>query len=205
MADLTTTAAVKRQLAIGVNGTANTVDDDLIAVYVTDASKLFETECQRTFSSTVGSYLYDQGYPVTSGNILYFRDDMLGVDSVVNGANGTLDSTQFRLLPPDDTPKYALQLLSRSSLFWQNGNDGSAQNAIQVNGTRGFCLTGTVPADVALAVTKLAAFLYQTRDNLESIQVAEGMTVLPAQAPAVVLRTIQRYIRRVSYSGANHR
>jgi hypothetical protein len=205
MTDLTTTTAVKRQLGLGANGTANTVDDDLIATYVTDASQIFETECARRFSPTVSTYLYDRGYPVTEGRTLYFRDDMLGVDSVVNGVNGTLTSAQYRLLPLDASPKYALQLLESSGLYWQIGNDGFNQNAIIVNGTSGYCLDNAVPADISLSVTKLASWLYMTRDNLESIQIAEGMTVLPAQAPAVVLRTINNYVRRASYVGGDHR
>lgn len=206
MADLCSVAAVKRQLNIGATGTANVIDDDLIAVYVTDASKLIETECARTFSATVGTYLYDVGYPVTEGRKLYFRDDMLGVDYLVNGANGTLTSAHYRLLPLDTSPKYALQLLDSAGMEWQIGNDGYRQNAILLVGTAGFCLTGTLPADISLSTTKLAAWLYQHRDDTgDSIQMADGSVVIPSNAPQFVLRTLSRYVRRASYVGGDHR
>ena len=205
MTDLTTAAAVKTQLGIGTSGTLNTTDDTLIGLYVSQASQMIETETQRTFSSTVSSFPYDAGYPVTEGRTLYFDQDMLGVDTIVNGANGTLQPTQFRLLPTRGTPKYALQLLDSTNMFWQVGNDGYRQNAILINGTAGFCLTGTLPADITLAATKLAAWLYQNRDNDgSSVQVADGAIAIPAQAPTFVLRTISKYIRRAAYADGAH-
>src|SRR5690349_21238024 len=99
MADLTTVAAVKRQLGIGVGGTLNTTDDDLIALYVTQASQLIETECMRPFSATVGTLFYDAKYPVIEKSILYFDQDYLGVDAVSNGTNGTINAANYRLLP----------------------------------------------------------------------------------------------------------
>jgi hypothetical protein len=206
MVDLTTLSAVKTQLGIGTDGTLNTTDDTLISLYVTQASQLIETETARTFSSTVQTLYYDVGYPVTDGRTLYFDQDWLGVDTVVNGANGTLAPSQFRLLPVHDTPKYGLQLLNSTSMYWQVGNDGYSQNAIQVNGTTGYCLTGTLPADITLAATKLAAWLYQHRDDSgDTVQIADGAIAIPAQAPKFVLRTISKYIRRVAYSEPSHR
>lgn len=205
MTDLTTTAAVKTQLGIGTSGTLNTTDDTLIGLYVTQASQMIETETNRTFSSSVSSWNYDAAYPVVEGRVLYFDQDMLGVDTVVNGVNGTLQPSQFRLLPLRYSPKYALQLLDSTGMSWQTGNDGYIQNAIQVNGTVGYCLTGTLPADITLAATKLAAWLYQNRDNDgATVQVADGAIAIPAQAPTFVLRTISKYIRRVSYSSGSH-
>jgi len=200
---LTTTDAVKQQLNIGQNGTLNTVDDPLISVYVEEASQLIQTECMRTFGTLVDTYLYDAAYPVVNNNILYFSQDFLQVDSISNGASGTLDPSAYRLLPvnPNTNPKYALQLLVSSNLVWQVGNNGFAQNAIVVQGTAGYCTPADRPADVTLAATKLAAWLYQNRDNDGStVQIADGATVIPANAPTFVLRTISKYVRRVAWS-----
>lgn len=203
--DLTTTAAVKRQLGIGVGGTLNTVDDDLIAVYVTEASQFIETECMRSFGTLVGTNYYDAAYPVIDGRTLYFDQDYVSVDSVWNGANGTLNAADYRLLPLHYSPKYALQLLASSNATWQVGNNGFVQNAIGVIGTTGYSTPADRPADITLAATKLAAWLYQNRRNDGStVQIADGSTVIPAEAPTFVLRTIQKYVRRVAYSEASH-
>lgn len=205
MADLTTTTAVKRQLNIGPNGTTNTIDDDLIALYVTQASQLIETECIRPFSATVGTLFYDAKYPVIENNVLYFDQDYLGVDAVSNGVNGTINAANYRLLPLHYSPKYALQLLPKSNLSWQTGSDGFTQNAICVIGTTGYCATGSQPADITLAATKLAAWLYQNRDNDgSSVQLADGSVAIPAEAPTFVLRTISKYVRRTARSEVNH-
>lgn len=204
MSDYTTTAAVKRQLNIGQTE-INTVDDDLIDVYVTQASQAIDTFTGRTFSESIGTLYYDARYPVIEGRILYFDQDYLGVDAVSNGVNGTINPANYRLLPQHYAPKYALQLLDQSGLSWQVGNDGGAQNAITVIGTTGYCLASSRPADITLAATKLAAWLYQNRDNDGAIiQMADGTTSIPAEAPAVVLKLLDKYIRRVAYTGGAH-
>ncbi len=202
MADYTTRAAVKNQLNIGRNGTLNTVDDDLIDLYVTQASALIDSYCQRTFSESIGTLdYYDACYPVVSGRRLYFSQDYLGVDSISNGANGTLAAGQYRLLPLNGTPKYAVQLLDSSGLYWQVGNDGYAQKAIVVSGTVGFCTAANRPADITLAATRLAAWLYQSRDRSgDTVQMADGTTIIPSGAPAIVFKILDRYVRRVAAS-----
>ena len=203
-ADYTTGTLVKRQLGLLVNGTNNNVDDDMIDFYVTDASQMIATETSRQFSETVGTLFYDAAYPVVDNNVLYFDQDWLGVDAISNGANGTLDPSNYRLLPINFAPKYGLQLLVKSNAAWVVGNDGYAQNAICIIGTTGYCLSANRPADITLAATKLATWLYQNRDNTGAIQIAEGFTVIPADAPPFVLRTISKYIRRVAYSEPSH-
>lgn len=205
MADYSTVAAVKRQLAIGVNGTTNTIDDDLIATYVAQASAAIDTHTGRVFAETMGTLYYDARYPVIENRVLYFDQDYLGVDAVVNGVNGTINPASYRLLPLHYSPKYALQLLDQSGLVWSVGNDGGVQNAIMVVGTTGFCLTSGRPADITLAATKLAAWLYQNRDNDGTIvQVADGVTSIPAEAPQMVFKLLDKYIRRVAYTGGDH-
>lgn len=200
-ADYTTLDAVKQQLNIGQNGTLNTIDDALISVYVTEASQMIATETLRQFSETVGTLFYDAGYPVVSNGILYFDQDWLGVDAVSNGVNGTINAANYRLLPQNSSPKWGLQLLSKANAYWTVGNDGFAQNAICVIGTTGYCLSANRPADITLAATKLAAWLYQNRDNDGgSVQIADGAIAIPANAPTFVLRTISKYIRRAAYS-----
>lgn len=206
MGTLTSVDAVKQQLNIGQHGKFNTVDDDLIGVYVQEASTAIETYCMRSFSGSVGTLFYDARYPViTSGRMLLFDSDVIGVNAVSNGVNGTIDPSNYRLLPLNYTPYYALQLLDKSGLTWQVGNDGYAQNAICVIGTTGYCATNQQPSDVTLAATKLAAWLYQNRNNDGSaVQTADLSTIIPAQAPQFVFKVLDKYVRKFSTSDPSH-
>ena len=199
MTDLTTTARVKRQLEIGVSGTVNTVDDDLIGDYVTMASQAIETACKRQFSITYGTLYWDACYPTVENRTLFFDQDVLSIDFVSNGSNGTIPSNNWRLLPQHYQPSYGLQLLTQSNMTWLVGNEGYVQNAITTIGSFGFC--ATPPADVTLAATKFAAWLYQNRDNDGAIiEMADGTKSIPAEAPQLVFKILEKYTRKVSYS-----
>jgi len=189
--DLTTTAAVKSVLHI-----TETTDDTLIDTFVSQASELFTTETRREFYSTSGATLtYDLMPPQVSNGQINFLTDVQGVDRVVNSGQ-VITPSEFRLLPLNNTPKYALQLLTGSNIWFQPDSQNNWQSAVEVHGTIGFCATGTIPSDVTYAVTKLAAYMYMTRDNDGSvIRFADGSSQIPADAPAVIMRTINNYKR----------
>lgn len=205
MPNLTTRALVRQQLGI-----SSTQDDGLIDLYVEQAAAMIETHCNRIFGTFIEALRYDARESIIGGRIkgrmLFFDTDVLGVDSVVNGADGTLDSTDYRLLPSNPPshrrtapfPRYGIELLPSSGRRWARGELGDRENAIIVNGTIGYCLPSQVPPDVRLAATRLAAWLYQNRDNDgATIQMADGTLNMPAEAPSFVLNTIRRYVRFV--------
>jgi len=196
MVDLTTRNAVKSVLNI-----TETSDDSLIDLFVSQASQTFATETQRQFYDVSGATLtYDLTPPQIFGSKLFFLTDVLDVDRVINGDGNVITPTSFRLLPLNGSPKYALELYSGSNQWFQAGANGR-QSAITIQGTTGYCVAGTIPADVTYAVTKLAAFYYQTRDNSgDVVKFADGTTVIPANAPAVVLRTVNNYMRVQMYT-----
>lgn len=204
-ATLTTLAAVKRQLGLitNTNGTIadNTDDDTLIETYVIQASQMFETETRRTFSATSNATLtYDVLPPQTFGNKLFFTEDMLNVDRIVN-AGTVIQPGSFTLLPYNGYPKYGLRLDTYSLAYWQQSSLTGWFAAIQIQGTMGYCETGQQPADVTLAVTKLAAYLYQTRDNNgDVVKFADGTMSIPGDAPQMVLRTINSYKRVAAFA-----
>lgn len=200
MGDLTTVAKVKRTLEIGVNGTPNTVDDDLLQEFVTDTSQAIETYCKRQFSSTYGTLTWDARYPTIDQRKLYFDQDVLTVDFLINGANGTIPASDYRLLPTHFSPKYGLELLPVSNMVWVQGNDGFAANAITTIGSVGFCAASAQPTDITLAATKLAAWSYQNRDNDGAIvEMADGTKSIPAEAPQLVFKLLEKYVRKVAY------
>lgn len=194
--DLTTTAAVKSVLHI-----TETTDDAMIDLFVSQASQLFTTETRRQFYSTSGATLtYDYVPPQVVNTQINFLTDVQYVDRVVNNGN-VITPDKYRLLPLNNTPKYALQLYLGSNEYFVGNNQNNWQSAIAIHGTIGFNMTGDVPADVTYAVTKLAAYMYETRDSTgDIVRFADGSTQIPADVPAVVLRTINNYKRVQIYT-----
>lgn len=189
MANLTTLAAVKLQLNI-----TGTLSDILITDYVEQASGAIERETQRIFNAMPGTLTFDNCEPYVYGRRLYLHTDVIGIYTVFDG-EGTLTDGEYVLKPYNVNAKQQIELRSRR---WANGVYG-AQQAITVAGSLGY--SATPPADVELAATKLAAFLYQTRDNVErSVRFADGTTEIPADAPSIVLKVITQY-RRVQIYG----
>src|SRR5678816_2046163 len=161
MVDLTTTVAVKSVLHI-----TESTDDSIFDTFVTQASQDFMTEARRQFYSTGGATLtYDIADPQIIGRKLFFATDVQAVDRIINGYGSVIDPSSYRLLPLNASPKYAAELYVGAGVFWQPSPTNNWQSAIQVQGTIGYNPTGETPSDVTYAVTKLAAFYYQTRDN----------------------------------------
>ena len=196
MAYLTTTAAVKRQLGLvgTVQGTVvdKTADNDLIDVYVAQATELFNSEVGYTFIATNGTLELDACAPHAYGRKLFFRQPVVDVYSVVNGDGQTLTDSEYRLLPANESPKYGIEIKQGSGKYWNY--DTSPEAAIVIGGTLGYATEANVPADVTLAVTKLAANLYQNRDNRgEIIRFADGSSQVPADAPGIIFKIIDKY------------
>jgi len=191
MGDLTTLTAVKLQLDI-----ANTSDDTLLSTYVTQASQMIETYTKRTFNAANGTLTFDIAPPYIYGRKLFFREDVLGVYELRNGNGTVITADQYRFLPLNNTPLYGLELLPSASVNWAWTPAGDWMSAITLAGTLGY--STTPPQDVQLAATKLAAFLYQSRDNEgDNVRFADGSMSIPAEAPAIVLRILNtgRYVR----------
>lgn len=203
MADLTTLARVKRQLAITNYETGilsvNTVDDDLITLFVSEASKMFETDAKMSFSAAPGTLTFDLAAPYTYGRKLFFRTPVVSVYSLTTGDGTVIPSTGYRLLPLNLSPSFALELLGNYT--WDVSSTNGVRGAITVAGTLGYCTAANVPADVTTAVTKLAAFLYQNRNNNESvIRLADGSMEIPAKAPDLILRVLRNYAKVQVYA-----
>lgn len=196
MANLTTLAAVKRQLGLigTIQGTLQdkTADDDLISTYVAQATEYFNSAVGYTFIAANGTLELDACAPHAYGRKLFFRKPVVSLYSVTNGDGQALTSDDYRLLPANESPKYAAELKLGSGKVWTFTD--SPEAAIVLGGTIGYATEANVPADVTLAVTKLAANLYMNRDNKgEVIRFADGSTQIPANAPEIVFQVIEKY------------
>lgn len=191
---------VKQQLNIGQHGTLNTFDDDLLTRYVYEASSAVEAHCGRRFADVtngIGTLTrkFDYASPPLFGRVLFVDDDLLSVTTLTNGDGNAIASTNYRLLPPNDSPKYGIELYDDSTVSWVAGDH--RQEAIQVQGSWGYATsTLTMPQDVRTAASKLAAWFYQTRDNDGTrIAFADGSMSIPPDAPPMVFKLLQRYVK----------
>jgi hypothetical protein len=116
---------------------------------------------------------------------------------LINGDGSLIAPTNYRLLPVNNHPPYyGLQMLQGATTYFLPNQTNGWQSAIQVQGSLGFCNTGAQPDDVILAVTRLAAWLYMTRDSSgDVVKFADGTMVIPSNAPALVLQTAKKYVR----------
>lgn len=187
MANLTTTALVKE--AQDIDGTS---EDAFIGTLVAAASQMIENICKRTLVRAERTLTYDVCAPYVYGQKLFFREDVISVSAVVDGS-GTLDSSKYRLLPPNETIKYGLQL--KGSNAWTYTE---REEAITVMAVAGDYDENAIPADLRQAATKLAQWMYVTRDSSgDTIRFANGDISIPTDAPGQVLKILSegRYIK----------
>lgn len=167
---------------------ADTGDDSLISdVLIPAASDMIQNQVQYTFGTLSGASLYlDAFHPYLKGDTLYFRDNVVTQVDRFTSDTGTLTAgVDFDLLPLNFNPKTRARL--RSGASWQVN---VPQKAFTIYGTLGY---GSIPSDVNFAATKLAAWMYQTRDSEGNIQVVENVVEVPANAPPLVLTIVRKY------------
>lgn len=193
MGDLTTVEKVKLSLK-----TTKTVDDVILADFVTQASAVIETLAGRRFSPVSGTLTIDSIGEHVVGRRLYLDRDFLSVTNLVNGAYGTVSPDDYFLYPRNSPVKWAIELKEDSNIEWQPKDNGFHQGAIHVELSEGYCTDETRPADITMAATKLAVWLYQNRDNdAATVKLADGSMILPSEAPQLVMTVISRYARLV--------
>ncbi len=183
MTILCTLAEVRSMLHFDAGDTA---DDSLIQnVLIPAASAMIEGDCHFNFGTLQSFLKADAAPPYLYGNTLYFRDNLVVAIDNFTSDSGTLTPDMYDLLPLNFTPKDRVRL--KPGYSWMVN---VANGAFTITGTLGY---GSIPSDVNFAATKLAAWMYQTRDSEGNIQVIENVTEVPAQAPPLVKNIVRRY------------
>lgn len=172
---------------IGLTDGEDEGDDVLIeGVLIPAASDMIQNEVQYTFGTLQGDLTIFAGHPYLKGNTLYFRDNVVTAIDSFSTDNGTLTSgTDYVLEPLNFNPKTRARLLT-----WDTLNVTNPAGTLTITGTLGY---GSIPSDVNYAATKLAAWMYQTRDSEGAIQVVNNVTEVPAQAPPLVKSIVSKY------------
>lgn len=182
MADLTTVALVKQHQDI-----AGIDDDAFIGTLVQDASAMIESLCKRTLVQAPGTLVFDAAPPYVYGRKLFFHEDVASITALID-ESGTLDPSHYRLLPSSGTPKYAAELKSGHS--WTLAE---REEAITVIGVIGAYPEDNIPHDLRRAATRLAQWMYITRDSSgDTVRFASGDMVIPTNAPQDVMTILER-------------
>lgn len=172
----------------------DTGDDGLISdVLIPAASDMIQNEVQYQFGTLVGSMKLFAFPPYLVGGVLYFRDNVVTSIDSIGTDNGTLTpNIDYVALPLNSLP------ITRAALItWNTTSVNNPAGTLVLNGTLGY---GSIPNDVNFAATKLAAWMYQTRDSDGNIQVVNDITVVPAEAPAMVKSILSKYKHNLLYA-----
>lgn len=178
------------------------VDDDLLQEFLTFSEDYIDQETHRHFEAVAKTRRYHVGTPASSGDRLMsaetidnpreliLDDDLLEITTLQDqqGAR-TFAATDYVLLPTNETPKYAIVLISES---WQYVD--TPLEAVIVTGTWGWSVTA--PDDIAMATRRLAAFLYRQKDSqvFDTTAMFEGGVLsIPQGVPRIVQLIINRY------------
>lgn len=174
------------------------LDDGVIENIIEAVSRYIDAETLRTFYARTTTTRLQS---VQDDRLLYLDDDLLSIDAsgLVNGDGTVIASTQYKLLPLNGTPKYAIRLNDSSPLYWTADSSGDTVGVISVTGSWGY--STTAPDDVRLACMIIVKGVYNRRfgDNQssDSTITTGGVVITPRDIPLMAARTINKYRRQL--------
>lgn len=185
----TTTALLKTYL--GITGSN---DDTLLGTLIDRAQAMIDSHCHRTFEASANtSRTFDAGRDV-NGAVLYLDYDLCSINSITNGDGTTVTTSQYTTEPRNETPYYAIRLLSSAGIAWTYSTD--PEDAITISGK--WAYSENAPNDIVHVALRLAGYLYRQRDNaadLDRAVIAGNATILPAQLPSDIKAILAPYWR----------
>ena len=195
MGTLTNLNDVKRALSVGsnVNGTVafdKNLDDTLISTCIQQASDWFSAQSGVNYYAAPGTLTLDATDTYIHYRKLFFRADVVSVTRIENDGNtndGTLTSADWVTMPRNPAGYvYGVELKDD---YWTYTS--SPLGAIRVIGNIGRHLNGQPPDRVHLAVTRLASWVYQTKNNQGSVQFGEAVASAPAEVTNIVQQVLE--------------
>lgn len=183
--------AVQVKEYLGISGTV--VDDNLLDDLIERAEGLIDAYTGRSFEATTATKYFGEG-DMDGQDLPLYGHDLLAVTTLTNGDGTEITSSEYRLFPRNDSPKWIIRLDSGKS--WSFSDDDSE---ITVAGTWGY--SATPPLDIQHACVRLTAFLYRQKDTSADIDrpliTGDGVTIMPSSLPTDVTRMLDRYKRRI--------
>lgn len=195
----TTLAAVARELRID-DGT----DSDILAGYVALAQRIIEANrplgTGRVFEASADTTRYLDAPTDASADpdgpsyTLLFAPaigELCAITSVVNGDGTTIPPTAYVTLPRYTTPYFGVRLKQNAGYTWTY--TANPEGAIAITGR--WAYSTVAPTDIQRAATRIAVWLYRSRDNAnadQSVQTDQGI-ILPNKMPVDVRQIIEAY------------
>jgi hypothetical protein len=170
---------------------SDSTDDAVVEDVITSASRFLDSMTNRTFYARTETRLFD----VPGSRKLRLDDDLLTISTLTNGDGTVLTTSDYRLLPANVSPKYAIKLLDTSAVFWEADSSGGYEVAISVLGTWGY--VATTPFDVHQACLEIAKSANGRRfgsndDNAVKVTPA-GVVISPRDIGVFASRVIAKY------------
>lgn len=159
----------------GQTATTDAADDAVIEYIIEGASRLIDTYTGRTFYGRSGTHYYNAPNEKT----LYIEDDdLISITTLTNGDGTVISSNDYKLLPLNKSPKYAIYLEPGSNLAWEADDDGDSVGTISINGVWGY--SSTAPHDVRQACLIIALSEYMRRfgENVTATATVTGAGVV---------------------------
>lgn len=114
--------------------TTETGQDSLFLALIRSTSRDMDAACGRRFYPRIETRYFD----MPRNRILTLDDDLLAVNTLTNGDGNELTSSQYDLIPYNQTPYYQLRLKASSQDYWQTDSNGNSERAISLAGVWGF-------------------------------------------------------------------
>lgn len=118
----------------GNSPTNDGIDDAVILDLLEEASRHLDDVARRQFYPTIETRLYD----IPRDSELLLDQDLLSLTTLTNGDASVISSTNYTLLPSNDTPKYSVKLKGDSTVAWEADSDNDTEQVISVLGWWGF-------------------------------------------------------------------
>jgi len=179
------------------------IDETRWTALIARSTAIIETYTGRKFEATAAtgtsdSYQarYFDALLDVDGRILYLDKDICEIGTVTNGNAVAVSDTEYVTEPRNDTPYYAIKILTSANKDWTYTND--YENAIQVSGI--WAYSKTPPDDIKHVCLRLTKWLEDQRktdvDLDRPVLAGEGSVILPMRLPSDVLSVLNFYKKR---------
>jgi hypothetical protein len=109
-------------------------DDGVIVDLLEAASRYMDDKTGRQFYPSIETRLYD----IPENSYLWLDADLLSLTTLTNGDASVISSTDYVMLPANETPKYCIRLKGDSSVAWEADSDNDTEQVISVLGWWGY-------------------------------------------------------------------